>query len=532
MDSRLSAMSALAGILDETVGSDGAGAIVAVARAGEIVDVVCRGLANIEHGVPMSRDTVNYLASTSKQFVACSIALLEADGKLGLDDDVREYVPELARLPEVVRIFHLVHHTSGIRDKYALGTIGSLPEDAYATDRGTMRLLAGQRSLNFAPGSRFMYSNSGYFLLAQVVGRVSGKPFQDFARERIFEPLGMKDTLFRHDPDVPLPNRASGHRRGAGGWRLAEYRMSSLGPGGAWSTVADLARWDKALADDELMETARLLRTRELTDGKTNPYAFGLTVGAYRGAPVVQHAGGVQGHTADFVRFPDQGVAVIAFCNGGAAASVISRRAADVFLGDELEPPLPAATGGGAPAEPDLARLAGTYVDPDDTIIVTIAPAPGSGGVQVHFAGTPLPVRVRSATVLESPNGITASASEAGLSLSGLGADAIELRRLAPPAASATSADGGRFVSAELGAALSLGFKDECVTLARDGEDSVPIEQLADGLYAWPADALGSPTVLPLRIERNAEGRALAVVVSMSRALNVRFDREPEPDAT
>jgi len=506
----------LEGVLDG-MNPEGPGAAVAVVRNGEVTDFAAKGLANIEHRVPITRETVHYLASTSKQFVATSIALLEADGKLSIEDEVAGYVPEIAKLPERVCIFHVLHHTSGIRDKYALAAIGGLPEDSYATDAGTLKLLSGQRTLNFPPGSRFMYTNSGYFLLAQIVARVSGCSFREFTQARIFGPLGMRSSLFRDDPDEPLAHRASGHSRGPDGdWRLTEYRYSSLGPGGAWSTVDDLARWTAALDRDEPLAVERLLRTRPLTDGSPNPYAFGLTVGEYRGRRVQQHAGGVQGHTADFLRFPEEGVAVICFANGGASAPELSRRAADVALG--LEPVTPAVER--PEVSPDVETLRGTYVDGDEAGVITVEET--DGNVSVRLGRLSLPVRVVGPTELAGPAGIVMTGTGAELVLRTGGGDEMRFSRVTPPSTPLSAADAGTYVSDELGVALEL---TSDARLSRDGSEPSALQPISDDLYIWTMSVLGQSDEIPVRVLRDAGDAATALRLSMSRALDVRFTR-------
>jgi hypothetical protein len=412
----------------------------------------------------------------------------------------------------------MLHHTSGIRDKYALAAIGGLPEESYATDAGTLKLLSGQRTLNFPPGSRFMYTNSGYFLLAQVVARVSGCSFREFTQERIFGPLGMTSSLFRDDPDEPLPHRASGHTRGGDGWRLAEYRYASLGPGGAWSTADDLARWSAALDRDEPVPLERLLRTRALTNRKPNPYAFGLTVGEYRGHRLQQHAGGVQGHTADFLRFPDDGVAIVCFANGGAAAGELSRRAADIALG--LEPaPRPEES---PEVAPDVGALAGAYSDDADGLVLTI-----EDDVTVRLGSMRLPVRVVGPTELLGPAGIAITVTGDELLLRTGGGDEMRFDRLAPPARAAAAADAGMYVSKELGASFALDVEDDNVRLSRAGDTPTPMRAVSDDLYLWTMPVLGTPGEIPVRILRDGAGTATALSVSVSRALDVRFTRRP-----
>ncbi|MCZ6598542.1 MAG: serine hydrolase, partial [Planctomycetota bacterium] len=185
------------------------GAAVAIVQDGEVVYARGYGEANLEHGVPITPQSVFYLGSVSKQFVAFCIALLEHEGKLSLEDDLRKYVPELPDYGTTITIAHLVHHTSGIRDYLELMSLAGLPLGTFHDDEGVIELIARQKGLNFTPGERYLYSNSGYFLLNVVVERASGQTLKEFAHERIFEPLGMESTHFHDDYAHLIPKRAS-----------------------------------------------------------------------------------------------------------------------------------------------------------------------------------------------------------------------------------------------------------------------------------------------------------------------------------
>src|SRR5262249_50434611 len=152
------------------------------------------GLANLDHGLPITSDSVFDVASISKQFTAMAILLLEREGKLSLEDDVRKYIPDLPDYGHPMRLRHLLHHTNGVRDYIGLLTWAGLENDR-VTDDDVLLLLHQQKALNFVPGTQWQYSNAGYFLLAVVVKRVSGMKFSTFAKERIFDPLGMKSTV-------------------------------------------------------------------------------------------------------------------------------------------------------------------------------------------------------------------------------------------------------------------------------------------------------------------------------------------------
>src|ERR1051326_8662341 len=184
------------------------GCAVGVLHNGEVVLAKAYGMADLERETPLSPDTPFYMASVSKQFTAMSVLLLAEDGKLQTMDSVRKTLPELPEYANQITLYHLLTHTSGVRDYLTLGTLSGNSPDFVHTDRGVLRAMSRQSALNFAPGSEFIYSNSGYLLLSLVVKQVAGKNLNAFAQGRIFGPLGIKSTRFQHDHSALIPGKA------------------------------------------------------------------------------------------------------------------------------------------------------------------------------------------------------------------------------------------------------------------------------------------------------------------------------------
>ena len=368
------------------------GLALAVIKDGEIVYSRGYGMANLEQSIPIDPDTVFYVGSVSKQFTAFCIALLAHDGKLDLDVPVRRCLPELPELYERVTIRQMVHHISGLRDFYDLLELsGVRTADDFYDHSDLLALLARQRKVNFEPGSSYSYSNSGYFLLAEVAARVAGMPIDDFARERIFEPLGMRDTIFHQQHDMLVPRRADGYREDDGGYRRYMGHMNIVGAGGVFSTVNDLARWDAAFYggtfDEELLTLVQTPTV--LTNGREINYAFGLTVGTYRGLPYVEHGGALFGFRSNIVRFPEQRFSVIILANlADISPGRLSDRVVEVYLGELMEPvDTLAQAAEQEPAfvelsEEQLASIAGSYksVDGDEVVVVFLR-----GGEAIFF---------------------------------------------------------------------------------------------------------------------------------------------------
>jgi CubicO group peptidase (beta-lactamase class C family) len=297
------------------------GAVVGVIRDGKVVLSKAYGTADLERNVPMTPATVFTAGSMSKQFTAFSIHLLAQDGKLSLDDDIRKYVPEVPDFGARITIRHLLHHTSGLRDYMDLMVMsGSRTDDVTTRDDG-LNLLKRQRALNFAPGQEHMYSNTGYMLLGLIVQRASGQPLADFARERIFGPLGMKHTRFLHGYGTLVPGRALSYLpAAAGGYEYVAVGDSADGAGGLVTTLGDLALWDRNFQDGRLGGkelVAHMQATGVLNDGKPIDYASGLVVGGYRGGRIVWHGGAIGGFRTMMARFPDQHLAVVVLANAG-----------------------------------------------------------------------------------------------------------------------------------------------------------------------------------------------------------------------
>ncbi|MBL8271575.1 serine hydrolase domain-containing protein [Steroidobacter sp.] len=353
------------------------GCAVAIAKDGKIIYQRGYGMADLEHGVPNSPTTIFHIASVSKQFAAASVVLLAQDGKLSLDDEVRKYVPELADFGAPVTIRQLIHHTSGLRDQWdLLDLAGWRYSHDLITDDDVMHLVTRQRQLNFAPNSKYSYSNTGYTLLAQIVQRVSGQSFREFTTARIFEPLGMRNSHFRDDFTEIVPNIAYGYRRDGDVFKTSVTNFNTVGATSLLTTVQDLLRWDENFYQPVVGGEALIRQMQQqgvLNDGKQIEYAFGLEVSKYRGLRTVRHSGSDAGYRAQFLRFPEQHFSVVCLCNAAdAGPSDRAESIADIYLEKELvgAKPRAAATALTMPAGVRLTkaqsqRVVGSYLNRD-----------------------------------------------------------------------------------------------------------------------------------------------------------------------
>jgi CubicO group peptidase (beta-lactamase class C family) len=345
------------------------GCALGVIQGGRLVYQRGYGAANLDYAIANSPEMVYYVGSVSKQFTAAAIALLAEEGRVSLDDDVRRHIPELPDYGRTMTIRHLVHHTSGLRDIYTLMSLAGIRLEDVMTNEEALALITRQRELNFLPGDDYLYSNTGYWLLGQIIERVTGETLRQYADRRIFQPLGMTDTHFHDDPRAPIRNRVVSYGGDAdGGFRISYIaNFDKVGAGGLYTTLADLAKWDSNFYTPQIGEAGFLptLHTRgALNSGDTLAYAFGINVQQRRGLDIVRHSGSLMGFRADFVRYPAERFSAIVLCNlGSIDAAALADRVTELYLGDRLRPVAAAARATPAaptPAPPadSAARLA------------------------------------------------------------------------------------------------------------------------------------------------------------------------------
>jgi CubicO group peptidase (beta-lactamase class C family) len=351
------------------------GCSVGVIRAGDFVYKRSFGYASLELGVPLTPSSVFYMGSVSKQFTAASVVLAAEQGHLSLDDDVRKYLPELPDYGRRITLRQMLHQTSGFRDFLDLVFISGRNATDLASPAEILKLIARQRGLNNVPGDEWVYSNSNYFLLGEVVRRATGKSLANFAAENIFRPLGMTHTLFYEDNTLVVPNRVAAYDPGDEGNFLVDWSTSYdiVGGGGLMSSVDDLLFWDRNFYVNKLGKGKLPIELQShgvLNNGNQIDYALGLSLGDYRGLPIVEHSGALFGYHSAFLRFPQQRFSVIVLCNLATAdPEALTRKIADLYLAPDFKPTKNTLTA--ASALPDPAAFAGTYLDPHSKTIYT-----------------------------------------------------------------------------------------------------------------------------------------------------------------
>jgi len=316
------------------------GFALGIFKDGRIIYARGYGMANLEYDIPITPQSVFRIGSLSKQFTAMCVALLVEEGKLSLEDDIRTFFPEMPVYETPITVGHLLHHTSGMRDYLTL--LDMVARGEYYDSDDALAMLLRQRGLDFTPGHRFSYSNSGYFFLGALVERVSGMKMSEFARIHIFEPLGMANTHFHDDLDIIVENRASGYRPGAeDGFRINMTRLDIIGDGSVYTTIEDFFKWDQNFYHNVLgrgtQELIHEVQTRGvLNDGEEISYALGLNVDTHRGLKRVSHTGSWVGFRTVAVRYPDQRFSVVIFGNGSVGPSRLADRIVDLYLKDQF----------------------------------------------------------------------------------------------------------------------------------------------------------------------------------------------------
>jgi CubicO group peptidase (beta-lactamase class C family) len=289
------------------------GCACTVYQNGKLIAHRAYGSADLERAVPITTSSVFDAGSLRKQFIAAAVLLLVEEKRLALTDDIRKYIKELPDYGHKITIDNLLTHTSGIRDWTGMQQLAKDNPDA-------LTLAFRQRGLNFVPGEEWAYSNSGYALAKEIVARVSGVPFAEFTRKRLFEPLGMQSTSFREDLRAPIKDRALAYNKIDGQWKVAMLLDNDRGGGGAlFTTAADLALWNEGLTGNKLgrFVSAKLQEPARLNNGRVLSYGRGLMLDTFRGTPEIWHSGSAEGYKSWLGRYPAYGISIGIMCNSG-----------------------------------------------------------------------------------------------------------------------------------------------------------------------------------------------------------------------
>ncbi|RKU20056.1 penicillin-binding protein [Candidatus Poribacteria bacterium] len=320
---------------------DSPGAALAVTRDGEVIYKQGYGTANLEYDIPITPATIFDIASVSKQFAAFAITTLSRGGKLSLDDNIRVHLPDVPDFGSTITIRHLLHHTSGLRDWVQSLVIAGVAMEDVISFKHILKMARHQKSLNFEPGEAYLYSNTGYNLLAEIVERVTGDSFREWTNANIFKPLAMTNSHFHDDHQMILKNRAYSYQVVENGaFKHAVNNTTALGSSSLYSTVEDLAKWILNFDDTQIGEQTVIDQMHQrgvLNNGEQISYALGLSIGEYRGLKTVGHSGSWRGFRSHLIRFPDQKFGVVILCNLDTFNPLsLAEKVADIYLTDVL----------------------------------------------------------------------------------------------------------------------------------------------------------------------------------------------------
>jgi CubicO group peptidase (beta-lactamase class C family) len=521
--------------------TDSPGCALSVMKDGRVVYKHGYGMADLDHNVTITPATVFHVASMSKQFTAASILLLAQQGKLSLGDDVRKYIPELPSFGSLITIRHLIYHTSGLRDQWDLLELAGWRYSLdLITDDDVMSVLTTQKDLNFKPGEKHVYCNTGYTLMAIIVKRVSGMSFREFTTKNIFEPLGMTHTFFRDDHTVIVKNNAYGYESEKGGpFRLSLTNFDTAGATSLHTTVEDLALWDENFYHPRVGGPSfldQMLQRGKLNNGETLDYAFGLVVGKYKGLPTVDHAGGDAGYRSDMTRFPEQHFSVAVLCNYAETdPSSLARLVADIYLAQDLKGPEPSAAVTATPGagtnltEQQLSGLQGLYWNRDDDQFLKTYLKDGrlrvSFGIEDDYALKP--VSETFFHIADTPWGDQANfhfEPAAGdkprrfLQSFGDGKpDLFESISSSTPTAAELSDYAGSYVSQEIEPVYRMVVQDGKLTLTRLKHKPAPLEPRTLDVF--------TAEIGTIRFTRDPNHRVSGFVLNSGRIRNFRFTR-------
>ena len=490
------------------------GCAVGVAQHGTSVLQSGYGMADLERGVPITADTIFESGSVAKQFTAMSLLLLEKQGKLSLDDQLRKYLPELQDYGAPLTIRHVLSHLSGLREWRLVAKLSGQPEGTYVlNNQDLLRFAAKQRALNFDPGTAYSYTNTGFNIATIVIERVSGKSFEDFTRENIFEPLNMIHTRWRSDFRVIVPGRALSYERRSDGWIDDTPIENIIGAGGMLSTVGDWLLWNEnftyaKVGGPEIVKAQQAPAT--LANGKAISYAKGLTVNTIDGLREVSHGGSTGGYRTWLARYPDQGISIAVMCNAANADPVrLGRKTARLWTGGATPEAAPFAVD---PSK--LQQLIGIYREIRNNRAVEVRIRDGKLTLDGQVELTP------TAAGQFSSEGTQFAFNGAGFRE--LNADGeVVFERVEPvhTKASDLAVFAGQYSSPETDNALNVAVKGDQVTLAIAPSAPVELHPTYRDAFVMPG---GSASI---RFLRDSGGKVTALSVGDSRTWDLRFTR-------
>ncbi len=521
---------------------DTPGCALAVIKDGQIIYERGYGSANLEYNIPITPRSIFYVGSVSKQFVALSIALLAKDGKISLDDDIRKHLPELPDYGKPMTIRHLVHHTSGLRDYLTLLGIAGVDIGTYH-ENDVLELISRQKELNFRPGEEYLYSNSGYFLLAIIVKKASGKALREFTEENIFRPLGMKDSHFHDEYAELIKDRASGYFfAGKDKYKNFISTFDCVGSGGLFTTVEDLFLWDQNFSHGKVggMDVIELIqKPGMLNSGKTLNYAFALSLGSYKGLKTVGHGGALGGYRSYIVRFPEENFSVICLSNLNTFnPAKLSLQVADIYLAGQFKEEKTKKDAEKAKekkaakiSEESIKKMVGAYIEPKTGELIRIFFSAKDKRLISRISDQSFllePLKENEFELLDAPVSVSLRFEDQGkgkplllhVQQEGDEARNYQLVGLWVPQAEQLAEFGGNYFSEELQMTFRLTLKERKLYFTHKNAPPAPLLPTIKDNFTVRA--------LTIRFIRDQEGMISAFTLNAGRVKNLRFEKKEE----
>lgn len=319
----------------EAYGSHTPGAVIGIIDHGRLVYKKGYGMANLERGFPNTPDKIYKIASVSKQFTAAVISLLIQQKYISLEDDIRQYIPDFPDYGKPVTISNLLYHTSGIRDYMVLMWLTGRSFEESFDNRDAMEIIRGQKQLDFITGHRCVYSNSNYILLAEIVKKVMGTPFEEYSKQYLFYPLGMNSSGYNDSKFFTDKSMAISYKRAGSNYLPYKNENRAIGDGGMYTTLEDLVKWDRAFYDTASINQLLLVKGK-LENGNQLSYGRGIMTGMYRGQAIHRHPGAFLGYRSEILRFPEKQVTIVLLGNSeDINPEEITGKVADFYIFNE-----------------------------------------------------------------------------------------------------------------------------------------------------------------------------------------------------
>jgi CubicO group peptidase (beta-lactamase class C family) len=482
------------------------------------------GVADLERNASLTPESIFEAGSVSKQFTAAAILLLARDGRLSLEDPVTNYIPELPDYGARLTIRHMLTHTSGLRDWGTVAAIAGRPRwTRIYTQSDVLEIASRQRALNFAPGTQFSYTNTGYNLAALIVARVSGMSFDAFTHARMFEPLGMTRTSWDTDHARLVRGRALGYAARPDGFATFLPFEDVYGNRGLLTTVGDLLKWSENFHSGKVGGAAfiaELQQPQRLADGRDHGYAFGLFTREHNGIRQIVHDGGTAGYRAALVRFPAQGVSVAVLCNTTSADAMAKANAvAEIWL------TMPNSRSGKGPlpnmTPQQMSALAGVYKHEVTGRPMRIVAEKQT--LHAKLGDAEIPLTPVSSTLFETPWGVTLTLDGRGTAIYSDERGVLFDRFVRVSGSGTDSAQPseylGRYASDEADVSMTVELEGGSLRLARRGSSAMPL------VPEYP-DAFSVPGLGTVIFRRDPQGRINAFSVVQDRVWDLRLHRQ------